>query len=146
MKRITLLLILAASTLGAYAQGQKQIPVKSVVMKRGGKVWIMKGMDENLTMDNGLLVLTDGTVKTADGETAALEEWDCISKEGKLIGLNERKADTVVLKNNNKMWTATKLDKPLNLTNGSSVMPDGTVKTQDGRTIILQEDQTLDLA
>jgi len=61
---------------------------KSVMMMDGKMMTMMNGksmpMTENMTMSNGTMVMTDGTVKMKSGKTMMLKEGYCVRMNGKM--------------------------------------------------------------
>lgn len=63
--------------------------MKDCVMMKDGKVMVMKHgqhseLTEDLTLDNGTMVMKDGTVKTSDGKTMMLKDGEWIGMDGKM--------------------------------------------------------------
>lgn len=60
---------------------------KDCVMMKEGKMMMMKDgktmmMDKDMTLDNGTMVMTDGTVKMKDGSTKMLENGQTVYMDG----------------------------------------------------------------
>ena len=100
MKKVIMFLLIAGTcTTAAVAQDttksaappmEKAHALKDCVMMKDGKLHVMKGtsitgLDKNLTLANGTVIKTDGTVKAADGTEMTLKEGEAIDMEGKLI-------------------------------------------------------------
>lgn len=152
MKAIMLIVALALVTTGAFSQTSPKKtaktpppPVPSGVLKKGNSVWILKPLQDNETMDNGLTVKPNGNVRTASGKTFTLQDGDCISTDGKVVGLNEKNLTSAIVKKG-KMWVATRVQQDMQLSDGSTVTPDGTLKKKDGTVIPLKNDQIFDIA
>lgn len=80
----------ATSTTKAASGRAESNQMKDCVMMKDGKLHLMKGtsitgLDKNLTLANGTVIKTDGTVKAADGTEMTLKEGEAIDMEGKLI-------------------------------------------------------------
>jgi hypothetical protein len=101
MKKVLATLLAITLTLGVFAQdsantmnkmAQKQNMQKhdGVIMK-DGKLLMMKNgqttqLTSDLTLDNGTVVMTNGTVKAKDGSTTTLKEGDYVSMDGTTMG------------------------------------------------------------
>jgi hypothetical protein len=64
-------------------------PMKNCVMMKDGKMWVMKDgksmeMTKTMTMTNGTMVMTDGTVKTKAGKTMMMKEGESMTMNGKM--------------------------------------------------------------
>lgn len=146
MKSIILLCAAAIIATGTFAQNVVSINYsKSSVMKKGGSVWIVKPMQDEVTMNNGLIIKPNGIAKTADGKTIILGNGDCIGLNGKVVGLNEKDVSFALIKND-RMWVVTKLEEPLLLSDGSTIMPNGMVKRNDGTSLLLKNNEIVDIA
>ena len=143
MKTIILLCTVLVLTTGAWAQ--KSQSIKSGVMKKGGSVWLIKPMEENEKMDNGVTVKVNGTVEKKSGKTVTLNNGDCLDKHGELVALNDKGVKSALIKNG-KMWKATRVSKALVLSDGTKISVNGTVKKSDGSTIVLKNDEIVALA
>jgi len=69
---------------------------KDCITMKDGKVWQIKGMDttevaEDLTLDNGIVVMKDGNVKMKDGKMVMLKEGDCLWMNGKITSKGMKK-------------------------------------------------------
>jgi hypothetical protein len=101
MKKLTMLLFAAiACTSIATAQDTTKTKdkmhhmgsmksMKDCVMMKDGKMMVMKGgettaMDQEMTMTNGTVVGTDGSVKMKDGTSRQLKDGDCVYMDGKV--------------------------------------------------------------
>ena len=149
MKSIILFCTAAVIATGAFAQNQVNTTdvrcSSTKIMKKAGKIWVVTPMQDNETMSNGLVVEPCGVVKTIQGTTYTLGNGDCISMDGREIGLNEKEIDRVLIKNK-RMWVATKLDKLLILDGNTSVLLDGTVHKSDGTKVVLKDNQIVNVA
>jgi hypothetical protein len=92
MKKVLVSLFAITLTLGVFAQdstsGKHSMAQKheGVIMK-DGKLLMMKNgqttqLTTDLTLDNGTVVMADGTVKAKDGTTSTLKEGDYVTMNG----------------------------------------------------------------
>jgi hypothetical protein len=63
--------------------------MKDCVMMKDGKMMVMKkgetmAMMQDMTMSNGTMVMTDGSVKMKDGTMSKMGEGDCMYMNGKM--------------------------------------------------------------
>jgi hypothetical protein len=63
--------------------------MKDCVMMKHGKMMVMKkgetmAMMQDMTMSNGTMVMTDGSVKMKDGTMSKMGEGDCMYMNGKM--------------------------------------------------------------
>ncbi len=99
-----LLILVAAFTLSAgvfaqdkmdkkmdkmHAKGIMNHKMKDCVMMKDGSMMIMKNgetmkMDKEMTMNNGTMVMSDGTVKMKNGKTMTMKDGDCMYMDGKM--------------------------------------------------------------
>ena len=92
MKKLLIMAVAFTLSLGVFAQekmDKKMGMKKDCVMMEGGKMMVMKGgntmaMDKDMTLPNGTMVMTDGTVKTKDGKTMMMKDGDCVYMNGKM--------------------------------------------------------------
>lgn len=145
MKTLTLICAAAVITTSALAQRTTTTTEKTSVMKKEGKVWLVKPMQQEETMSNGLRVEPNGMVRTTNGKTMFLSNGDCISMSGAIIGLNEKDINSAVIKNG-KMWAITELNDPMQLANGTIILPNGNVTENDGTTIKLVNDEIVNIS
>lgn len=146
MKTIFLFCASALLASGALAQtASSTSALKEGIMKKGGKVWLVKPMQEDEILANGLIVDPNGTAKTPDGKTIELGNGDCVGSNGKVVGLNEKKVEYALVKND-KMWILIKLDSPLTTSDGTSILPDGTMIKSDGSTVLLKNNEIVNIA
>lgn len=120
--------------------------MKEGVLKREGKVWYIKALTGPMTLDDGSVVNTDGTVKTITGKTIKLADGKDITFQGSVGTLYHKMDDKrgMIVMNNNLMWVWSVLDKPIKLTNGEYVIPDGTVRQTTGRYIDIKDKEFID--
>ena len=69
--------------------GQNMDMNKDHIMMMDGKMQMMKkgekmSMDKDMVLSNGTTVMTDGTMKTKNGETMTMKEGDVIYMNGKM--------------------------------------------------------------
>jgi hypothetical protein len=101
MKKVLVTLIVMTLALGVFAQDStnaknKMAPMQNMqkhegVMMQNGKLLMMKNgqttqLTTDLTLDNGAVVMTNGTVKAKDGKTTVLKEGDYVSMDGTKMG------------------------------------------------------------
>lgn len=70
--------------------GDEKMTKKDHIMMKDGKVWVQKDgnvseLTSNLTLENGTVVKTDGTVTAKDGESMTLKNGDAINMKGKQL-------------------------------------------------------------
>ncbi len=93
LKKIMTAMVIICCTFMAttsYAQekmGDKKM--KDCVMMKDGKMMMMKDgktmmMDKDMTMKNGTMVMTNGTVKMKDGKETMLKEGESMDMNGKM--------------------------------------------------------------
>ena len=146
MKTLTLICAAAVITTGALAQSTTTTTTEPIsIMKKEGRIWMVKPMNQEETMSNGLRVEASGIVRTTQGKTMFLSNGDCISKSGEIVGLNEKSITSAIIKNG-KMWTITLLNEPLQLSNGTIVLPNGNVTQYDGTTIKLTNNEIVNIS
>ena len=86
MKKLILLLVAMTFSFGVYAQ-EREMPAKTHIMMKDGKMWVMKdgkssAMDGDLTLNEGTIVSASGKVTMKDGSTKTLENGDAIDMDG----------------------------------------------------------------
>jgi uncharacterized protein with beta-barrel porin domain len=101
MKKVLVTLIVMTLALGVFAQDStnamnKMAPKQNMqkhegVMMKDGKLLMMKNgqttqLTTDLTLDNGAVVMTNGTLKAKDGKTTVLKEGDYVSMDGTKMG------------------------------------------------------------
>jgi uncharacterized protein with beta-barrel porin domain len=101
MKKVLVTLIVMTLALGVFAQDStnavnKMAPKQNMqkhegVMMQDGKLLMMKNgqttqLTTDLTLDNGTVVMSNGTVKAKDGRTTVLKEGDYVSMDGTKMG------------------------------------------------------------
>ena len=101
MKKALVTLFAITLTLGLFAQDStnamsKMAPNQNMqkhegVIMKGGKLLMMKNgqttqLTTDMTLDNGTVVMTNGSVKAKDGSTTTLKEGDYISMDGTTMG------------------------------------------------------------
>jgi len=156
MKTFAILLVTITITSAAFAQSASQhAPATSIrhtdmkdgVLNKDGKIWYIKQLTGAMSLHNGVEAETTGSVKLANGKTINLNDGDCINFDGVLIGLNQKNTtvDGLVMKRNGTMWVWSILDHPLELKNGTYAMPDGTLKTKEGKYIKIADKEFVDM-
>ncbi len=109
MKKIIVLLTACFLTAGVFAQNDQKTDkkdkmdkmdkmhhMKDCIMKKDGKITVMKDgktmdLTSDMTLENGTVVMKDGTVKTKDGKTSMLEDGDCVYMNGKVKKMKMKK-------------------------------------------------------
>jgi len=135
MKKITLFVCAFIISSTAFCQQASQKTIKEGVLKKDGKMWYIKALTGPMTLDNGYTVNPDGTLKSYNGKVNKFNDGDCVNFKGsktKLFHNMDEKRGEIVM-NNNTMWVWSVLDRPLRLSNGSYIMPDGTLKLTSGK-------------
>lgn len=104
MKKITMLFATLILATGIFAQESKtkmDHKMKDCVMMKDGKMMVRKegktmDMDQDMTMQNGAVVMKDGTVKWKNGKTTKLKDGDCVYMDGKMTKMKmDKKKDTM---------------------------------------------------
>lgn len=85
------------STMNKKMKTHKMGKAKDHIMMKDGKMWVMKNgvhseMKEPMTLENGTMVMTDGTVKMKDGKTMMLKNGNSIDMMGKMRPMKMKKA------------------------------------------------------
>lgn len=75
----------------------KMSPPKDHIMMKDGKLWVMKNgthteMKEPMTLENGTMVMTDGTVKMKDGSSMVLKNGNSINMMGQMMPMKMKKS------------------------------------------------------
>lgn len=147
MKKITLLVVAIIIGGAAFCQQVTQVnTAKEGVLKKDGKMWYIKALTGPMTLENGIIVNTDGTLKSYNNKINKLAEGECINFKGdksKLSHKMDEKGAEIVM-NNNTMWVWSVLQKPILLSNGTYIMPDGTLKLQSGKYQALKDKDFVD--
>ena len=101
MKKVLVLLFAMTLTSGVFAQDStnamnKMAPKQNMqkhdgIIMKNGKLLMMKNgqttqLTTDMTLDNGTVVMTNGTVKAKDGSTTTLKEGDYVSMDGTHMG------------------------------------------------------------
>ncbi len=100
MKKLFSILVLGSLTFGALAQdsamdmhdtgmAKMHHMKKDCVMMKNGKMMVMKHgkammMSNSVKLNNGTMVMKDGTVKMVDGNTQMLKEGQYVDMDGKM--------------------------------------------------------------
>ena len=114
MKKVLISLFAITLTLGVFAQDSTMAPKHNMqhhegVIMKNGKLLMMKNgqttqLTSDLTLDNGTVVMADGSVKTKDGIITTLKEGDYVGMDG-TIGNTKTK------------WPKNKMGKDSTMTN-----------------------------
>jgi hypothetical protein len=155
MKKLTIIfsaIIIATAVFAQQAPEQKpdkamkQTPMEDGVMNKDGKTWYIKSLTEAMSLDNGVVAMTDGTVKV-NGKAITLHEGDCVNFQGEMIGLNQKitTVDGLVMRKNGTMWVWSILNRPIKFKNGTYALPDGTIKMTNGKYVDIKDKQFIDM-
>jgi hypothetical protein len=155
MKKITIFFSAIMITTAVFAQTTskqktdktaQQTPMQDGVMNKDGKTWYIKSLTEAMSLDNGVVAMTDGTVKV-NGKAITLHEGDCVNFQGQMIGLNQKitTVDGLVMRKNGTMWVWSILNRPIKCKNGTYAMPDGTIKMTNGKYVGMKDNEFIDL-
>lgn len=153
MKTFTILLSAFVITTMAFAQkpapqttDNKGTKMQDGVMNKDGKIWYIKSLTETMSLDNGVLAMTDGTIKV-NGKPITLHEGDCVNFHGQMIGLNQKYStvDGLVMRKNGTMWVWSILNRPIKFTNGTYALPDGSIKMTDNKYVFLKDKEFVDM-
>ena len=105
MKKVFVSIFAMTLALGVFAQdstndANKMAPKPGMqkhegVIMRDGKLQMMKNgqttpLTTDLTLDNGTVVMANGTVKTKDGTTTTLKEGDYVGMDGTMGNVKNR--------------------------------------------------------
>ncbi len=149
MKKITLFVCAFIISSAAFCQQATQLnTIKEGILKKDGKMWYIKALTGPMTLDNGYTVNTDGTLKSYNGKVNKFADNQCVNFKGKQTKLFHKmdvKRGEIVM-NNNTMWVWSVLDRPLRLSNGSYIMPDGTLKLTSGKYQDLKDKDFVDFS
>lgn len=102
MKKAMLVLAALAFSFGTYAQDGK-MPKKDHVMMKDGKMWVMKDgktmtMTKDMTMSDGTMVSTNGTVTMKDGSTKMMVNGDGMMMDGMMMDHSTKKGKSKTAK------------------------------------------------
>src|SRR5262249_44266093 len=115
------------------------------VTYKGGKVLIIQNgkqvpADKEIVLPHQIKVSTNGIFTVNDGKPRELKEGQTLNKEGMLLspdGSIQPVMDHIAMKNGKVIvfedGQTKPLDRELLLANGTKVLPDGTLRTPDGR-------------
>ncbi len=113
-----------------------------------GKVMVRKdskltAIATDMALEDGTMVMLDGTVKTPEGNIVVLRDGDEVTLEGKIV------KPTVFVHKDGKMLVRrdgkdVPMTEPMVIGDGAQVMLDGTVLMKDGKTKQLGENQQID--
>jgi len=106
MKKLMILAFTFLVSTGAFAQKMEskmnnkmdnKTPMpKDAIMMKDGKMIVMKGgqtmmMEKEMTLGNGTMVMTDGTIKMKNGKTMKMTEGQSMSMSGKMNKMGKMK-------------------------------------------------------
>lgn len=161
MKKIFIIILSVFISVGVVAQEKmaamqdlKMKQTKDHVMMKDGKMMLIKDgkmvmMYEDMTMANGTVVSSDGTIKTKGGKTRMLLNGDIVDMKGKVtskkvkddrwVKNHKKMKDHVTMKRGKMMLMKNGeffvVDKNMKLANGTVIAPDGKVNMKDGSTM-----------
>jgi len=157
LKTVTVFIVTSVLTLSAMAQqSSNQTSAKAAhptvakmeegVIKKGGKMWYIKSITSTMPMATNVEINSDGILKIKH-KTKKLSEGDCINYQGELVVVskNKIKIDSFVMRKNNAVWVWRILNSPVDFTNGTTAMPDGSMKTKDGKVVKIKDDEFIDM-
>jgi hypothetical protein len=145
MKAIILFIYAVAISGAAIAQAPfHQTTMKEGVMKKEGKMWYIKAFRDSMLLDNDIHIYANGLYKTTDGKTFKLKDGGRLDYEGAVEGMDQRidEGGGMIVMNNGFLWVWSVLNKPMLLTNGNYVMPDGTLRVSTTHKYVTIEDKT----
>ncbi len=74
-------------------------------MLKDGKIMLMaegKQVNNDVTLANGTIVRTDGTVEKADKTKVTLKNGDCIDQDGNIIPSDKKRGDKMIQNDKDK--------------------------------------------
>jgi len=161
-----LLLFIVATTSNAQYKVIK-LAVDSGIFAKD-RIWYVKTLITPVKLNNGYTLKPDGSLITQQGTATQLKNGDYIDENGVISTLftNNQPASGWVMNNHKilqlkapakmamekgyitkiggKLWVVEPMVDLFNTTNGMTVSIDGTVKTKDGKTFTLQNDDCID--
>jgi hypothetical protein len=159
MKAITLIMCAVAINSAAVAQQlvqpttlratsikqpAEQTQMKEGVIKKEGKMWYITSFPDSMLLDNEIRVYANGNYKATNGKIYKLKDGGRLDYEGALEDMDQRidEKSGMVVMNNGIMWVWGLLNKPMRLTNGDYIMPDGTLRVNSTHKYIPVADNT----
>jgi hypothetical protein len=143
MKTIIIFLCTAIISSAAISQQVTHMAaMKEGVVMKNGKMWYIKALTGPMTLDNGVVVSTDGTLKDYRGKTTRLAQGKHVDFAGSFHKIDPNRG--LIEMDHNTVWVWSVLDKPIHLSNGSYVMPDGTIKLTSGKYQALKDKEFVD--
>jgi len=96
MKKILVVFSAITFSLGAMAQNAKMEKKENCVMMKDGKMVEMRDgktmpLEKDMTLKNGTVVMTNGTMKTKEGKIMPMKEGECMNMQGKVEKKTEKK-------------------------------------------------------
>jgi hypothetical protein len=166
----TLIVLFAPIAFATIAVAQNRIivlPTKDSTLNVDDRFWNVKALTTAVTTKNGTLISPDGTVKTTDGKITQLKNGDYVDVAGNVatlymdpvpttgFAMNDGKLllitapmkmanEECIRKDDGKFWMVKFMTNIITTKTGFSIMLDGTVKSEDGKTFQLQDNDGLD--
>lgn len=113
-----------------------------------GKVMVRKDgkstpMAADMKLEDGTMIMMDGSVKTTEGNTIMLKDGDMLSMDGKISKPTRYAMEDgkMMIKRDGKKMIMT---TPAVIGDGTQVMLDGTIMMKDGKTKMLKDGQEVD--
>ena len=99
MKTLIKTLVVAVIGLSFISTGFAEDKAKDCVHMKDGKMMMMKdgqdmAMDKDMTMENGVKVMTDGTVIKKNGKKKTMKEGDMMTMDGKMKKAGMKEGET----------------------------------------------------
>lgn len=112
----------------------------TVMLRKDGKT---TAMESDMELENGTMVMMNGTVKTTDGNVIILKQGDEVTMKGEIIKptVFVHKDGKMLVRRDGKdlLMTETRV-----IADGTKVMTDGTILTKDGKAKKLGDNQQID--
>jgi uncharacterized Zn-binding protein involved in type VI secretion len=137
----------------AAAMKKEHMP-KDHIMMKDGKMMIMKdgksmALDADMTMPNGNIVSTDGTVTMKDGAKMMMKDGDRMDMGGNMMAKKPMMKDHIMMKDGKMMMMkngkTTAMDTDMTMPNGNMVMKDGTIMMKDGSKVMMKDGDRMDM-
>jgi hypothetical protein len=116
------------------------------LMKKDGKMWRIEPLSDSIAMDNGMVLYMNGNYRTKKGKSYTLKNGGRIDFVGAVEDMDQRinEDSGMVLMDNGSIWVWNLLLKPVQLTNGSYVLPDGRLQVGDGQYVAIDDKTFID--
>jgi hypothetical protein len=120
--------------------------VQGGVVKKGGKMYCVQPLSDSIAMDNGMVVYMNGTYKTRKGKSYTLDNGGRIDFLGAVEDMNQRinEDSGMVMMDNGSVWVWRLLMKPMQLSNGNYVLPDGRLQVGEGNYVAIDDKTFID--